>query len=95
MPNLRDDSPSRIAAGFGGTLNLILSTAYVAAIVALTAVPCHFYLAAEGMSPFGGWANERMARFIAMGTIASIVLGLITTIVPLRVGFKAFRELEF
>jgi ABC-2 type transport system permease protein len=95
MPNLRDDSPSRIAAGFGGTLNLILSTAYVAAVVGLTAVPCHFYLAAEGIAPFASWPHERMGQLMAVGSMASVVLGLITTIVPLRMGCKAFRELEF
>ncbi|HWB09507.1 MAG TPA: hypothetical protein VG826_09795 [Pirellulales bacterium] len=95
MPNLRDDSPSRIAAGFGGTLNLILSTAYVAAVVALTAVPCHFYLAAEGIAPLGSWQRERIGQLMAGGSIASIALGLIATIVPLRIGYKAFRELEF
>ncbi len=94
MPNLRDDSPSRIAAGFGGTLNLIISTAYVAAIVALTAVPCHFYLAAEGILPFG-LRHERMGQFIAVGALASISLGFIATVVPLQMGCKAFRELEF
>ena len=29
LPNLRDESPSRIAAGFGGTLALVLSTLYI------------------------------------------------------------------
>lgn len=95
MPNLRDDSPSRIAAGFGGTLNLIISTAYVALIVVMTAVPCHFYLAAEGMGQFANLPHQRLGQLIAIGTMASIALGLIATIVPLRMGYKAFRELEF
>jgi ABC-2 type transport system permease protein len=47
FPNFREQSPSRIAAGFGGTLNLVVSTLYIAVIVLLTAVPTHFYLAAE------------------------------------------------
>lgn len=95
LPNLRDDSPSRIAAGFGGTLNLVISTAYVAAIVVMTAVPCHFYLAAESMGQIGRLSHERLGQLIALGTIGSIVLGLATTIVPLQLGYKAFRKLEF
>ena len=47
LPNLREESPSRIAAGFGGTLNLVASTLYVLVIVVLTAMPFHFYLAAD------------------------------------------------
>ena len=94
MPNLRDDSPSRIAAGFGGTLNLILSTVYVGTIVLLTAVPCHFYLAADGL---GHWRvpQERLGQLLALGLAASIVTGALATIVPLRLGFRAFRKLEF
>ncbi len=31
LPNLREPSPSRIAAGFGGTLCLVVSTLYILA----------------------------------------------------------------
>ncbi|HVX10993.1 MAG TPA: hypothetical protein VHC22_07430 [Pirellulales bacterium] len=95
MPNLRDDSPSRIAAGFGGTLNLILSTAYVAAIVVTTAVPCHFYLAAETINSLSRISHERLGQLMALGVLSSIFLGLAATFVPLWVGCKAFRKLEF
>lgn len=94
MPNLRDDSPSRIAAGFGGTLNLILSTVYVGSIVTLTAVPCHFYLAADGIS-YWRVPHERLGQLMALGLTASVVVGAIATIVPLRLGCRAFRKLEF
>ena len=43
MPNFREQSPSKIAAGFGGTLNLVLSALYIMAVVLMTALPCHFY----------------------------------------------------
>ena len=84
LPNLREESPSKIAAGFGGTLNLVLSTIYIIAIVTLTAVPCHFYL-----------AGIVGAGTVAWGLIASVLLCLLATIVPLRMGFRAFRQLEF
>ncbi|HIQ20571.1 MAG TPA: hypothetical protein EYH34_04945 [Planctomycetes bacterium] len=102
MPNLREDSPAKIAAGFGGTLNLVISTLYIVAVVLLTAVPCHFYQGAH---------NPRFVRFVAqylgesldtvlrlwlwVGTAASFVLGAIATALPLRIGFRAFRRLEF
>lgn len=95
MPNLREDSPSRIAAGFGGTLNLVLSTAYVAAIVATTAVPCHFYLAADSVSHVSRLSPQRLVYYLVLGVLSSLLLGLLATIVPLRIGGKAFRELEF
>ena len=46
MPNFSDPSPSKIAAGFGGTLNLVLSALYILVVVLLTALPCHFHLLA-------------------------------------------------
>lgn len=96
MPNLRDDSPSRIAAGFGGTLNLVISTAYIAAVMLMTAVPCHLYLAAlDGGPRPGNLSLEALGRLVALGAAGSVVLGVIATIVPLRIGCRAFRELEF
>ena len=50
MPDLREQSPSKIAAGFGGTLNLVISAIYIVIVVLLTALPCHFYLASEETS---------------------------------------------
>ncbi len=102
LPNLREQSPSKIAAGFGGTLNLVLSTLYILIIVLLTALPSHFYLAAEfargssarlgqGFTSFAGWPPF----WLMMGTATSILLGVVATAVPLRIGFRAFRRLEF
>ncbi|MFW6124588.1 MAG: putative ABC transporter permease subunit, partial [Pirellulales bacterium] len=100
LPNLRHQSPSRIAAGFGGTLNLIVSTLYILAVVLLTAVPTHLYLTAQGNQ-----AVEIFSRavrvdvwllwWMAAGSAASVLLGLVATIVPLRIGIRAFRKLEF
>ncbi len=96
MPNLRDDSPSRIAAGFGGTLNLVISTAYIAAVVLLTAVPCHFYLAAaDGIHFPPHVTTARLWTWLVAGNAASLVLGFIATAAPLAIGFKSFRQLEF
>lgn len=95
MPNLRDDSPSRIAAGFGGTLNLVISTAYIAAIVAMTAIPCHLYLAATEGVRITSISLDSLGRLLALGTAGCLVLGVIATWVPLKLGCRAFRELEF
>jgi len=98
MPSLREDSPSKIAAGFGGTLNLVFSTLYIIAVVLLTAMPIHFYF---GTQSYGGLLSERphlgewLQVWLVAGTLGSILLGLIATIVPLRMGFRAFRKIEF
>lgn len=96
MPDLREQSPSKIAAGFGGTLNLVLSAGYILAVVLLTALPCHFYLAAVQAAELEPSTNVgRMMLWLLLGTAGAIGLSIIATIVPLRMGFRAFRQLEF
>lgn len=96
MPNLREESPAKIAAGFGGTLNLVLSAIYIVVIVTLTAVPCHFYVAAKQADFADSFLYEaRLPLWLAAGVAVSIVVGILATAIPLRMGFKAFRELEF
>ena len=96
MPNFHETSPSKIAAGFGGTLNLVLSALYIMVVVVLTALPCHFYLLA-GKGPWGSaFVNPQYIRlWLFVGTGAAIIVGAVATIVPLRRGLRAFRELEF
>jgi ABC-2 type transport system permease protein len=98
MPELREQNPSKIAAGFGGTLNLVLSAVYIVAIVMLTAAPYHFYL----MSVHGlaSAQSERLTRLlgnstaISAGIALTVVVGLTATIWPLRIGLRAFRRMD-
>jgi ABC-2 type transport system permease protein len=100
LPNPREETPSRIAAGFGGTLTLVVSTLYILVIVLLTALPTHFYLVAEyahvsrelGARTGVGWW---LTMWLVYGIAGSIVLGAVATAVPLRLGFQAFRRMEF
>ena len=96
MPDLREESPSKIAAGFGGTLNLVLSTLYIATIVMLTAVPCHFYLAAQQSElPPALFQAESLRFWIGVGLSTSLVLAVLATVVPLWLGLRSFARLEF
>jgi ABC-2 type transport system permease protein len=90
MPDLREESPSKIAAGFGGTLSLVVSAIYIITVVMLTALPSHFYLAASqtDIDPF--WFRA----WLIGGTIAACVTGLLATCVPMAIGLRAFRHLE-
>ncbi len=95
MPNFSDPSPSKIAAGFGGTLNLVLSALYILVVVLLTALPCHFYLLA-GTSEMSSKLLQRgyLNLWLGMGIGVSLALAVIVTVVPMRLGLKAFRQLE-
>jgi ABC-2 type transport system permease protein len=91
MPDLREQSPSKIAAGFGGTLNLVISAIYIVTVVMLTALPCHFYIGGSA----AGLDFSYLLTWVYAGVFASIGIGILATVVPIRMGLKAFRELEF
>ncbi|MDA1050503.1 MAG: hypothetical protein O3C40_08480 [Planctomycetota bacterium] len=103
LPNLREPSPSKIAAGFGGTLNLVLSALYIMALVLLTAVPCFFWtetawltkINPEGSFIFGGTIGLGTPGAVMVGVSLMLLLAAAATIVPLRIGIRAFRRLEF
>ena len=95
MPNFREQSPSKIATGFGGTLNLVLSALYIMVIVLMTALPCHFFL----LSSSSVISNRLMMPhylnlWLGLGIGGSLLLASLVTIIPMRGGLKAFRQLE-
>jgi ABC-2 type transport system permease protein len=94
MPNFRETSPSKIAAGFGGTLNLVLSAVYIMVIVILTALPSHFYVGRDLWGNFM-FSPERLRMWLILGIIGAVVIGAIATYLPLRRGLRAFGRLEF
>ena len=95
MPNLKEDDPSKIAAGFGGTLNLLVSLVFICAIVTALAVPCHLYFAADNPDFVGSPLSLEQFRFwLTIAIAASLVVGVVGTIVPLRIGIKAFQRME-
>ncbi len=95
MPNFREQSPSKIAAGFGGTLNLVLSALYIMLVVLMTALPCHFYLLGKQTELNTSLGTlKQMEMWLALGVGASLVLGVLVTIVPMRGGLRAFRQIE-
>jgi ABC-2 type transport system permease protein len=97
MPNLKEDDPSKIAAGFGGTLNLLVSLVFIILVVGALALPCHLYFAGQGadalgVNPFG---SARFRAWLLVAMAASTVLGMVATLVPLRIGIRAFERMEF
>jgi ABC-2 type transport system permease protein len=82
-PNFREDNPSKIVSGFGGTLCLVLSFLYILASVVLLAVgsPWTFRGIASPLTMGGMWA-----AFAAL----SISLGWL----PLKAGLRRVAEFE-
>jgi ABC-2 type transport system permease protein len=96
LPNLREDDPSKIAAGFGGTLNLVVSMLFIFLIVVLLALPCHLYFAGLESQRRGVpmLTELQFQSWMGVSIAASVAIGYAATVVPLRIGARAFRELE-
>jgi ABC-2 type transport system permease protein len=98
MPNFRENDPSKIAAGFGGTLNLVAGLLFLLLILGLMAAPWHMgaYLA---MIPLLSEIDPGPALlswgFLGTGVVLGLFAGIACVILPLRAGVRALREMEF
>jgi len=103
LPDMRQNSPARIAAGYGGTLNLVLSGIFIVLTVLMTAAPSYFVLEARDLAGAHRYLADTPATHfllgsnwaLAAGVAATVLLGAVATIVPLNIGIRAFRRLEF
>jgi ABC-2 type transport system permease protein len=91
MPNFRETDSSKIAVGFGGTLNLIVSLLYLLLVIGLMAGPWHLRMA---WNENGMWSMGSLGWPI-LGTLAGLTLGAAAIAVPLRIGARSLRQMEF
>ena len=91
MPNFRESDPSKIAVGFGGTLNLVACVLFLLVVISLMAAPWH--LQAAGERPSGGLPGLSVP--LGLGAFAGLVIGLAAAFLPMRVGAQALRQMEF
>jgi ABC-2 type transport system permease protein len=96
FPNLRENSPSRIASGFGGTLNLVESGLLILSVSFLNGVPGYFWVqAAEGSYSIrpGSFALGTLPP-VVLCLVISVFLCILVTAYALRMGQRAFRNLQ-
>ena len=97
FPNLRETDPSKIAVGFGGTLNLLVSLVFIFAVITALALPCHLYLAEvenPGSSVFL-LLRGNFRIWLGAAAVISLVVAVAGTVIPLRLGIRAFQRMEF
>jgi len=88
-PNLKEDNPSKIVAGFGGTLNLIVSMLYIAIMVAFIGLPYHV-----------AFSNRLADSLFYYRTIVgylglSLLVGAVVSVFFLNLGRTKFEQMEF
>jgi ABC-2 type transport system permease protein len=92
MPNFHETDPSKIAVGFGGTLNLVAGLLFLLLTVTLMAAPWHLQMALAGdpdHRPRLLWLTCGPAVALGLGVGAAAVF------IPLHAGVRALRQVEF
>jgi len=88
-PTFTEDNPARIVSGMGGTLNLLVSVAYIALIVATLVVVLQWRL-----FDFFGLATQFPLVFAcALTFITGLTLACVAG--PMRAGLKNLNDTEF
>jgi ABC-2 type transport system permease protein len=84
FPNLKEDNPSKIVSGFGGTLCLVISFIYITFFVALVALP-----GVRRVVHFQSAIPDGAAIFLAL------VLSACVLFFPLAAAMRRVKNLEF
>jgi len=92
MPNFRESDPSKIAVGFGGTLNLLTGLLFLVLVIGIMALPWHLVVAAQGSADL-----DLLGRkwWLLAAEVLGIALGAAAVVIPLRAGARALRAMEF
>ena len=101
LPNYRESDPSKIAAGFGGTLNLVVSLLFLMITIGAVALPCHLYFVGIDTGGAGfqrissTWTFDQFQRWLGVGVGISVFMGIVSVLVPIRMGLSALENQEF
>lgn len=89
FPNLKEDNPSKIVSGFGGTLCLVASFIYITLFIALLVL-------AVGVD-FSDRELDFTTRFFAKVVCYSLalVLSAVAMLLPLKLALRRVKNLEF
>jgi ABC-2 type transport system permease protein len=91
MPNFRESDPSKIAVGFGGTLNLVACLGLLVLTLCLLALPWHIRMAGAQGPP----VQAASWWLVGPPAAAGVALGALAVLLPLRLGIRRLRAMEF
>ena len=88
-PNFQEDNPARIVSGMGGTLNFLLSIAYIALVVGAQTFILQWRV-------LGLYHTDR-SFYIALAIVIAFITGLslLSTLLPMRMGLRNLNHMEF
>ena len=88
-PNFQEDNPARIVSGMGGTLNFLLSIAYIVLVVGAQTMILQWRVL--------GLYTTSNSFYIALAIVMVFITGLsvVSTLVPMILGFRNLKNMEF
>jgi ABC-2 type transport system permease protein len=92
MPNFRESDPSKIAVGFGGTVNLMVSLVLLGVVIGAVATPMQML---HGRTPDEALPLGEIPWYVWLGMAAGVGIGVSAIWLPLRAGIRNLRALEF
>ena len=84
FPNFKEENPSKIVSGFGGTLCLVISFIYISVVVALVAIP-DLGKVTKIVFPISDRTSLGLALFFSIALL----------VVPMEMGYRRVKNLEF
>ena len=90
LPNFRETDPSKIAVGFGGTLNLVVGLVFLMTTILLMVGPWHMFAVANQ-----GNLDGVSYGLVVVGLLAGLALGATAVVVALHIGVRTLRTIEF
>jgi ABC-2 type transport system permease protein len=87
LPDFKEDNPARIANGIGGTMNVMLSLAYIGFSLLLLIAPTILL----GSKTFG----EAMQRFLPLYGAFVVLVQAFLIWLPMRIGLRRWENMEF
>jgi ABC-2 type transport system permease protein len=91
LADFRETNPSKIASGFGGTLNSIVGLLFLLTTFVLISGPAHRVLMFDRDAPM----SLPTQGLIGLGVAVGLAVGITALVVPLRMGIQSIRRREF
>jgi ABC-2 type transport system permease protein len=92
LPSFRESDPSKIAVGFGGTLNLVTGLLLLCLVIGGVALPAHLLLGKRGGTELNLSLDD---WWLGIGVAVGLAAGAAAVVIPLRLGARALRRMEF
>ena len=89
FPNFREETPSKIVSGFGGTVCLVLSVGFVAAMV----MGMGFFCRQETLAESEG-LQQVVRHPLLLGAAGALALAVLTAVLPMWLGARAINKAE-